>query len=358
MVMRDDADILEEGFLPWQLDTARQWLGARERFAHAWLIHGMAGIGKMRFAKAAAVSLLCEEPNAHLACGRCQACVWLRHGNHPDFRVLRPEAQALAEGAGIVDDDTRASGDKARKAPSREIRVEQVRALETWVSTATHRGGVRVVLLYPAEALNSIAANALLKLLEEPPAGTIFLLVADAPDRLLPTLVSRCRRLPLPAPGAEQARQWLSDAGVSPAQAYLDACGGAPLAAWRLHQSGAPACPAWLAQWAQAFAQRRAQNLIPRLVDELDKQPAAVWLDALQRFFTDLLLVHSACPVRYYPGIHASLITLAERLPAVSIADAARWLASQQKIASHPLNSRLFIHSVLLRVTTIGLPTS
>lgn len=351
--MRDDADILEDGFLPWHRQQASDWLGARERFAHAWLIHGMAGIGKMRFAKAAAVSLLCEMPQQHLACGRCQACSWLRSGNHPDFRVLRPDALALAEGAVSEADDT-PPADKARKSPSREIRVEQVRALESWVNTATHRGGVRVVLLYPAEAMNSVSANALLKLLEEPPPGTVFLLVADAPDRLLPTLASRCRRLPLAAPTAQESQQWLAQRGVKDAQDYLAAAGGAPLAAMRMYESGVSACPAWLEQWAQAFAQRRAQNAIPRLVDELEKQPATVWLDALQRAFADLMLVHSGCAVRYYPRLSEPLATLAARLPAVAVAEAARWLASQQKIATHPLNPRLFIHSVLLRVTMIG----
>src|SRR3546814_8542999 len=84
------------------------------------------------------------------------------------------------------------------------MRVEQLRSLHTWFNTATHRGGWRVAILYPARAMNAITANALLKVLEEPPAHTIFLLVADAPDRLLPTLVSRCRRLPLAAPSKEE----------------------------------------------------------------------------------------------------------------------------------------------------------
>ena len=183
-------------FYPWQVDIAQQWLGQRERFAHAWLIHGLSGVGKTQFAKAAAVSLLCTQPINHLACGTCDACLWCQHGNHPDLRLIRPETVAAAEeGMSAAD---------SKKTLSKEIRVEQLRQLHSWFNTATHRGGFRVVVLYPAESLNVISANALLKVLEEPPANTLFMLVADAPDRLLPTILSRCRRLPLPIPKQEQ----------------------------------------------------------------------------------------------------------------------------------------------------------
>lgn len=189
-------------FLPWQMETARAWLGNRERFAHAWLVHGLAGIGKLDFAVAAAASLLCETPQDGLACGHCAACAWFASGNHPDLRRIRPEAVAVEEGADAaeVSEDAEPAAGAAKKAPSKEIRIDQIRSLESWFNTATHRGGWRVALLYPAHALNVVSANALLKVLEEPPPHTVFLLVADAPDRLLPTLVS------LPPPAAAGAR--------------------------------------------------------------------------------------------------------------------------------------------------------
>ncbi|ETH02732.1 DNA polymerase III, delta' subunit [Bordetella pertussis 2356847] len=208
-------------FLPWQTEIARSWLSGRDRFAHAWLIHGNGGIGKLDFTAAAAASLLCESPRQGLACGECAACAWVASGNHPDLRRIRPEAVALEEGAdqteGAEEAEAGSGGAAAKRAPSKDIRIDQIRALEPWFNTATHRGGWRVALLYPAHALNVISANALLKVLEEPPAHTVFLLVADAPDRLLPTLVSRCRRLPLPTPSAGQALQWLGEQGVEPA---------------------------------------------------------------------------------------------------------------------------------------------
>src|SRR5690606_23620801 len=115
-----------------------------------------------------------------------------------------------------------------------------------WFNTATHRGGWRVAVLYPAETLNVISANTLLKILEEPPANTVFLLAGESPDRLLPTLVSRCRRLPLSVPSPEQARSWLASQGVEQADEWLAACGGAPLLARERAAGGGPACPEWI----------------------------------------------------------------------------------------------------------------
>lgn len=336
-------------FLPWQREQAQTWLAGRERFAHAWLIHGMAGIGKVRYAQAAAASLLCEAPQGHLACGTCAACHWLRQGNHPDFRALRPDAVALTEGAWSEAEDAAAGG--AKKAPSREIRVEQVRELETWVNTATHRGGLRIILLYPAQALNVISANALLKLLEEPPAGTVFLLVADNLDRLLPTLVSRCRRLPMAPPPAETATHWLAAAGVAAAGDYLAAAGGAPLAALDAATGGQAASPEWLGRWVEACASGQAQARLGRWVDELEKTPPAIWLDMLQRVLIDLMLLQAGAALRYYPALASPLGALARGLAPLAVTETARWLAGQQRMAGHPLNPRLFIHAVLLRVT-------
>lgn len=343
-------------FLPWQREFATQWLGAaqRERFAHAWLIHGLAGIGKVDFGRAAAASLLCEAPQQGLACGHCPACIWYASGNHPDFRRIRPEAVALAEGAAqdsgeegeeVVD----AEGKRGKRAPSREIRVEQIRSMESWVNTGTHRGGMRVVLLYPAETLNTISANALLKVLEEPPPHTVFLLVSDAPDRLLPTLVSRCRRLPLTTPAPGQALEWLTGQGVSDAASQLAAAGGAPVAAWRRATGGLPARAGWLDSLVASAAAGKSPD-IGALVDIVDKLPASEWIDSLQRLCMDIALLQAGLPARYFPGLGESLARVAQRAGRRRIADASRWLNTQRMIANHPLNAKLFAQDALTRI--------
>ncbi|MFT0531797.1 DNA polymerase III subunit delta' [Castellaniella hirudinis] len=321
-------------FLPWQQDTARAWLAARDRFAHAWLIHGLPGIGQAEFAAAGAASLLCESPVQGLACGQCQACRWVQAGNHPDLRRIRPDAVAAQEG-GPADDSESGGG---KKQPSKDIRVEQIRGLLPWFNMATHRGGWRVALLYPAEALNVIAANALLKILEEPPAHTVFLLVADQPDRLLPTLVSRCRRLPLAAPDAAQALAWLQAQGVDQAAARLAAAGGAPLLAARQAGAQQPAFPACLRQFLQLAGTGAAPAA---LADALQAAEPALWLDGFQRLWLDLSLAARGLPARYYPEQTGRISEIAQVADPAVLARTGRWLARQRRLAHHPLNPKL-----------------
>jgi DNA polymerase-3 subunit delta' len=348
---------MQPHFLPWHTEVARKWLGNKERFAHAWLIHGLAGIGKREFAFAAAASLLCEAPIQGLACGQCPACGWIARGNHPDLKRIRPEAVAVEEGTDPGTDEEGAASDEiaiepggsSKRAPSKDIRVEQIRSLEPWFNNATHRGGWRVALIYPAEALTTISGNTLLKVLEEPPPSTIFLLVADAPDRLLPTLLSRCRRLPLSTPGLDIAQQWLEGKGVKKAADWLAAAGGAPLLAQQQSEAENSPCPDWIVELLTAFEQGRTLDL-SNLADKLAKTSPKIWLDACQRLAIDLNLSAHGLACRYYPGQHKQLAAIGKHGGTVQFTQLATWLNEQKRVAGHPLNAKLFAQAVLQRL--------
>ncbi len=347
--MASDTVAPPSGFFPWQETFARQWLQHRERFGHAWLLTGLSGIGKRHFARAAAASLLCEAPQAGLACRQCASCHWYEQGNHPDFRIVRPDAMALAEGAfeGSVDEPARGT------TPSREIRIEQIRQLESWVHTATHRGGLRVIVLYPVQAINTYAANALLKMLEEPPENSVFLLVTDAPDRVLPTVRSRCRRLPLPAPDGQAAGVWLQQKGVSEPSDYLAAAGGAPLAALEQFEQAGAAWPAWMDTWLAGLDRARGKAMAARLAGELDKAGTAQWLPVMQKALHDIQRLQNQLPPRYYPALGKLMQEIASRSAPVATANLLQYLARQVPVANHPLNGRLLAHDILLRTVDI-----
>ncbi|HLU02861.1 MAG TPA: DNA polymerase III subunit delta' [Advenella sp.] len=338
-------------FFPWQTASAGNWLGDRERFAHAWLIYGPPGIGKLTFARAAAASLLCERPSGGMACGMCESCSWIANDAHPDLRLVLPDRLAQQYGLQEASAAADASEGAATKKASGEIRIDQVRQLDSLLSVTTHRSGMRVIILFPAEALNTASANYLLKSVEEPAPGTVFLLVSHAPDKVLPTLLSRCRRLCLPMPTRDEGVAWLHAQGLSDAEAetWLHASGGAPVGALALSRSSTEPVSYWLGSFAQALADRTMPDMADYL-PKLEKLQAEEWLGALQRLFTDLMLQSNGLPLRYFPRLAPFIKALAADMSATRISQTAVWLARQQRIADHPLNARLFIQSVLQRV--------
>ncbi len=296
---------------PWQQRDWTQLQQMRERLPHAILLHGPEGTGKVAFAHAFAASLLCESPlTSGEACGSCASCGWFAQYSHPDFRRLRPEAldaEEAEEAAEAADDGGKKSSSKT---PSKDIRIEQVRALASFMNVSTHRSGLRIVLLYPAEALNSASANALLKTLEEPTPDTLFLLVTHRIDRLLPTILSRCRKFAMATPDPASALAWLNAEGVKDAGRWLAEQGGAPLAALAAAQGETGAERDELL--ALLAKPERALALV--VADRLQKAPLAQLVAWLQRWLYDLTSLKRGGRVRYCPHHQQSLAALAARV--------------------------------------------
>lgn len=337
---------------PWQEQDWGRLQQMRERLPHAILFHGPAGIGKTQLAERFAQSLLCETPavDGH-ACGGCASCGWFAQYSHPDYRRIRPEALDALEGAKTGADDE--AGDdagegkktgKSARTPSKEIRVEQVRALADFVNISTHRRGKRVILLYPAEALNGVSANALLKTLEEPPADTVFLLISNSIDRLLPTILSRCRKFDLALPPAGQALAWLSAQGIADAEAWLAEQGGAPLAAQALAQSGDRDSQE---EFLRLLARPGVDSAL-KTAERLQKTAPVQQVEWLQRWLYDLISVKLTEKVRYYPRYHKELVALSARIDTPALLLALKAAAERRAIAAHPLSPKLFSEDLLL----------
>jgi len=173
---------------PWFTETLAQMLNLHRagRLPHAILLHGAPGIGKQGLARALADFLLCLEPLEHSACGHCKGCELNRAGTHPDLFRLLPEEQG------------------------KQLKVDQVRQLGEFIFSTAQQGGYRVVIIDPADALNLAAANALLKMLEEPGQQTLLLLITSRMGQLLPTIKSRCQHIQCHSPATDQAVTWLA----------------------------------------------------------------------------------------------------------------------------------------------------
>ena len=202
---------------PWQ-DSLWQQMAGRAQHAHAYLLHGPAGIGKRALAERLMASLLCKQPVGLEACGSCKSCSLLAAGSHPDNYILEPE-----------------EADKA-------IKVDQVRELVNFVVQTAQLGGRKVVLVEPVESMNVNAANALLKSLEEPSGNTILLLVSHQSSRLLPTIRSRCVQQACPLPSEVMSLEWLAKAlpecSDTERRELLTLAAGSPLAAVKLQAQG------------------------------------------------------------------------------------------------------------------------
>lgn len=344
---------MKSAFLPWQETLAKQWLSHQNAMPHALLIHGLSGIGKRQFALSMAQALLCEQrpPNSsEFACGECDACHWISRGNHPDLMRVRPAALAAREGSAVAEEETSDSetSGPAKKKLSEELRVDQIRALEPWYHRATHRAGLRVVVLYPAQTMNTVSANALLKALEEPPPETVFFLVTDTLDRLLPTVLSRCQKLAAPVPSQSQSLAWLTGQSLTNPDQWLAAAGGAPLRALEMSQQHAEPCPSWAIELMNLVIQPQTPS-VGKLADELSKQPALEWIAVLQRLCIDLSLAAAGLSVRYYPQLTVNIQQRAQQGPLGHWSTLTSWVGQQMPLATHPLNAKLFAHSCLQR---------
>jgi DNA polymerase-3 subunit delta' len=216
---------------PWLGEPLRAALASQQ--AHAIWLNGPTGVGQFDLALALAQAWLCEaEPvNAvpRTACGLCASCRLVRARSHPDLMVLVPEALRESLGWNASDDeDGGVSEGSSKRKPSKDIRVEEVRRIVSFAQTTAARGRGKVVVLFPAERMNAISANALLKTLEEPPGELRFVLAGASTDALLPTIRSRCQSLVLGVPDMRIAANWLGSQGVSQPEVLLAAAGGQP----------------------------------------------------------------------------------------------------------------------------------
>lgn len=197
---------------PWQLPEWQQLNQqiVANKLPHALMFAGPKGIGKRHLAEALAQLLLCAAPIEGTPCGKCRGCQLNRVHNHPDLIHLQPE-----------------DGSKG-------IKVDQVRALIDDLGKTSQQGGYKVVVLEPAEGMNSNSANALLKSLEEPAANTLLMLISHSSSSVLPTIRSRCQMRLLAMPSSEQVIHWLTPLIVgsqAPIEKLVEAAGGAPLTA-------------------------------------------------------------------------------------------------------------------------------
>jgi DNA polymerase-3 subunit delta' len=315
---------------PWLAAQSRQLLAQR---GHAWLLQGPSGLGQYELAIGLARAWLCDQPTAQGACGTCAGCHAIDVRAHTDLCVLMPETIMLELGWPLSEQAQKDIDDKKRK-PSKEIRVDAMRDAVEFAQRTSGRGRGKVVLVYPAERMNHITANTLLKTLEEPAGDLRFVLASEAAHQLLPTIRSRCLAHTMAWPTQDDAVAWLQENGVKPADApaLLRAAGGRPDDALA---------------FAQAGRDPKVWSLLPKAMARGDNAALVNWtpaeaVSALQKLCHDLIASRAGAAPRFFQP--------SDLPPPASFDALTQWsreLSRTARTVEHPFNAGLMLEALV-----------
>ncbi len=316
---------------PW---LARQLEHLLRQKGHAWLISGPSGLGQYSLGEGLAKAWLCEQPSSKGACGQCSSCRGFVSRTNPDLFVLMPEVLMIEHEWPLEEKVQKELDDKKRK-PSQEIKVDAARSLVGF-SQISRSGGVgKVAWIHPADRMNSVTANTLLKTLEEPPEGFRFVLTSGAAHELLPTIRSRCQNYTLEWPSQAESIEWLTQEGIkSKADAEV----------W-LRASGGRAEDALL--WAQVFKHNAKSWVdLPRslangdagLLSELSGKQT---VNVMQKVCHDMMCLSQGAEPKFFPSQ-----SLSPKAQLNAMTEWSKALLVSAQTADHPFNLGL-MHEAL-----------
>ena len=328
---------------PWQ---QKHWQRAMrlledDRLAHAVLLSGPESIGKLAFCLSFIQRLNCSTPTLDdYACGECKDCSLFIARTHPDIRMLNVNEDA---------DQDKKSANKVE-----QIKVDDVREINQFMTLSQQQGGYKVVCLNYAETMNNNAANALLKTLEEPPKKSIILLITHRADALLPTIRSRCQTWKFHLPDEEKSVTWLNNQKkLDNWAALLKVAGNRPLLAQELEASGLGEDRAAYYQDLGHFLHGKSNiaKISSKHQDE-HLERLVIWQQA---WCADLVRCHygDEPATLENPDIRRSLHSLVGRVDLHSLFRFMDKLIELRRFSSAPLNKRLFIEDMLIRCQEI-----
>lgn len=331
----------------WQKTQWQHLMQQSVNLPHAMLFRGQAGTGKFEFAMHLSNALLCQSlTELKQACGSCPSCTWFKEGHHPDFRLISPEDAD-------DNDDAAINLSKKKTTKKSQISVAQIRQLNNFLSLSSHQvNSLRFILIAPADTLNIASANALLKMLEEPPANTLFILVTSQPQRLLATILSRCQIVDMPLPNSQDALSWLTEQGINNAKTWLDYAGGAPLLAQQFFEEG------------NASEQLIKHLILGAKLDAFTCAPLLLALgieraiDALQKWIFDITLYASSQRIHYHTQHRSALQALCKSVNLKLVLNFQQKLVEAKKTANHPLSNEMQLENILLQYSYIFKPIS
>ncbi len=314
---------------PWQHE---QWssfvrMMSSDSLPHAILLSGPEGVGKHHFARSLTNAVLCSQADeTGTACGQCKHCLLMEANTYPDFVHVVPE-----EDKNI-------------------ITIDVVRELISKLHLTRHFDAKKIALIEYADCMNTNAANALLKTLEEPPDETIIILVTSAPLKLPATIRSRCQFVPFHSPSQTQSLDWLnSESSDVEWEALLRVAQGAPLQAMQYHQTELLDQRISVIQGFLEVFEADSDPL--DIAARIEAVPFLLCLQWIQAVIVDLLRIKGAeNPITLEnPDFYRPLLALAPRMQVPLLLEFWELVLDRKKIFDKSLNRRLFAESLLIR---------
>lgn len=309
-------------------------------------IYGEKDIGKLQFGLELANYLLCES-TGHRPCHSCEACHWVSQGAHPDLFVITP--QNLKHLLPFDTGDGDESSDSEEKKQSKFIRIEQIRQVIAKNELGSYRGGKRVVLIYPVEAMPAEAANCLLKSLEEPSAQLHFILITSHLEKILPTIRSRCQFFAIPKPQHELASQWLKEQlPESMSQEVIDQklslYAGSPL---KVMQSNEHKTLDELTIVNELSKFKLLQSGV--IIEQLQQHTLFDILNCIYKWSIDLNLVAFGLVPRYFPHLSSKMNSQTQQVSKSSLQHFISHLRDDIRLANHPLFPKVQLDTLLMK---------
>lgn len=313
---------------PW-LGPLYQKLWIHKSWPSALLIYGGSDFGQGLLAERLAHALLCQQVSSEgESCGICPSCQWVTGGYHPDLHIL-----GISRAGNTVQDLT--------KEEKNAVSVDDVRIMQELLSLTPHRQGLRIVVIPALEKLTLAAQNALLKSLEEPGEGILYLMASSELRSVAMTIRSRAIHEKISPPNEEVALNWLTEQGVENVPLMWALSGHSPLLAKELFAHNSKRCDWMHALTESPYYQAQVGELIQSIEPSL-------WLDWLHRWILDLVEQKLMGSVRFHLDFSDRAAKLASRINSFDLLAYEKYCRQTKRFLRHPLNARLLVEATLI----------
>ncbi len=340
--------------LSWQQENWESFTASPENLHHAQIVTAPSGYGLREFCLAMVQYTLCSniDRERNTWCGECQNCQLFSAGSHPDFHVVCNEVESVQGRVEMIGQYSYRYQDESVREKKAQLKkiipIDHVRGLIENFMQRPHIASRKVGLIIPADRLNINAANALLKLLEEPPGDSLLILLSSEPSRLPPTVLSRCIQIHLSRPSHEQARTWLEGQTASEdVDLALELTDGAPFKAREICETGLLQTHKELLKGLVGVCQKTTSPYQMSIsLNKLDFEEVIKWL---QEFVMDVIRWKTTGKIPWWhAGTEQGLMP--ERFSGEKLFQVYDRLCRYRRIARGSLNEQLALDTIFLSI--------